>query len=465
MLCKFCRRPPAAGFNGRRFLFALLFLFSLFLLCSCAAPSAFQAQINYLTAEHNYDQARSVLDSSPDLYGKKNILLYLLDKGLLAHLAGDFQTSIAVLEKSKLKFDALYTKSVSGILSSWLINDYSAAYRGEDFERVMINIFQSLNYAMLGNLQEALVEARNVDSTLNLINSRYNPQQKNVYKEDAFARMLMGIFYESAQTNEDLNDAFISYAQAVEIYERDYVKDYNLGVPEILRENILSAAEFMGPVELDRYRAKFKTARFISLEEKRKKSEIYLIQYNGFSPRKVEDILPVSLPDGYIIQVAFPRYQAQRYVIRGSILAARNKKEEIFKTRSELGEDISAIAIQNLANRKVRVIAKAVISSAGKYLIEKNQEQGIRKRQGKNTAESFKILSSLYNIFSSRADTRCWQTLPAQIRVARLLLEPGEYSLAVNNLDSEDKFINEINLGKCNLSAGERRFFIIRSAR
>jgi hypothetical protein len=442
-----------------------LILFSAFFLCSCATPSAYQSKINTFVAEDNYAQARSVLGDKPTLYGKKNMLLYLLDKGLLLHLSKDYSASNEVFEKAKLKFDELYTKSVTGILSTWVINDYLVAYRGEDFERVMINIFESLNYAMLGNLREALVEAKDVDSKLNLINSRYKPDQKNVYKEDAFARMLMGIFYEAGKMKEDLNDAFISYAKAVEIYERDYEKNYNLGVPEVLKENILAAAQFMGPLEAAKYRAKYSTTKFLSLEEKKRKAEIYLIHYNGFSPVKVEDILPVPLPDGYIVQVAFPRYEAQNYLTRGSVFSAKNKRNEFFRAPSELGEDIGALAVQNLANRKVRVIAKAVAGSVGKYLIEKNQEEGIRKRRGENTATGFKILSSLFNVVSSRADTRCWQTLPSEIRIGRLLLEPGEYDFSVRTLDPGNIVLDEIGLGKIHVSAGEKRFFITRSVR
>ena len=440
-------------------------LFSALFLCSCATPSAYQSKINNLVAEDNYAQAKSVLDDKPNLYGKKNILLYLLDKGLLLHLSKDYSASNEVFEKAKLKFDELYTKSVTGILSTWVINDYLAPYRGEDFERVMINIFESLNYAALGNLQEALVEAKDVDSKLNVINSQYKLDQKNVYKEDAFARLLMGIYYEAGKTKNDLNDAFISYAKAVEIYESDYDKNYSLGVPEVLKENILAAAKFMGPFELAKYRAKYPGTKFLSFEEKAKLAEVYLIQYNGFSPVKVEDILPVPLPDGYIIQVAFPRYVDQNYLTRGSVFGARNKRNELFKASSEPGEDIGAIAVQNLANRKVRVIAKAIISSAGKYLIEKNQQAGIKKRYGENTETGFKILSSLFNVVTSRADTRCWQTLPDEIRITRLLLDPGEYDFFVSNLDSENRFLNEVSLEKVCVTAGEKRFFIIRTVR
>lgn len=449
----------------RRCLSAPPIIFSAFFLCSCATPAKFQSKLDHFVAQNDYNQAESFLNDNPNLYGRRNTLLYFLDSGFIRHLSKDYRKSIEIFEKSKSKFDELYTKSVTGILSSWVINDYTAPYRGEDFERVMINIFQSLNYIMLGNREDALVEARDVDSKLNVINSRYKPDEKNVYKEDAFARFLMGIIYESSKTSQDYNDAFISYAKAVETYENDYAKNYDSKVPEILKENILAAAKFMGPVEFAKYRAKFSKIKFLSLEEKEKKAEVYLIQYNGLSAKKEEAIIPIPFPDGYIVQYAFPVYSRRSYFTRAASLTAKNNRSEIFKTTTELGEDISAIAIKNLDNRKARFIAKAAISSTGKYLIERNQAEGIRKRYGNGAEQGFKILSSLFNIFSSRADIRSWQTLPSEIRIARLLLEPGEYEISASNLDVQNQILNGKNLGKINLSAGEKRFFIIRSMR
>jgi len=54
-----------------------------------------------------------------------------LDKGYILHLSKDYKKSIDTFEKSKSIYDELYTKSVTGILSTWVINDYMAAYRGE----------------------------------------------------------------------------------------------------------------------------------------------------------------------------------------------------------------------------------------------------------------------------------------------------------------------------------------------
>ncbi|MCK5288245.1 MAG: hypothetical protein KAJ14_16645, partial [Candidatus Omnitrophica bacterium] len=125
------------------------FLFIL-ITSSCVTAQKFQHGVDNMVVTSNYSKALQILNSKPNVYGKKNKLLYLLDKGYVLHLSERFNESVYTLANGKKVFDELYTKSLSNIASTWILNDYAAPYRGEDFESVLINIFQSLNYLMLG---------------------------------------------------------------------------------------------------------------------------------------------------------------------------------------------------------------------------------------------------------------------------------------------------------------------------
>ena len=112
----------------------------------------------------------------------------------------------------------------------------------------------------------ALVEARKVDNKLNIINSRYAKDKKNVYKEDAFIRFLMGVLYEA--DGED-NDAFISYRKAEEIYRTDYRQNYGVSPPVILIQNLLSSAKAMDFIEeLSEIQQQYSDVTFIQPDEK-----------------------------------------------------------------------------------------------------------------------------------------------------------------------------------------------------
>lgn len=420
---------------------------------SCATAPHIQPQINSFVVAEKYKQALTLLNSNEKNYGERNRLLYQMDYGLVLHLAGHYEKSIEVFEDAKKTFDRLITQSVSQIITTWVLNDNAADYRGEDFERVMINIFQSLNFARLRNFEEALVEARDVDSKLRVINKRYNLDQKNVYKEDAFARLLMGLLFEVSGRRTDDDDALISYRKAVDIYEQDYYPNYGLKTPRILKENILAMAQKLGSKDYPYYRKIFGDIEFETFATKSQKGEVYLIHYYGLSPVKHQGFVYLPLPGGYIYKLAFPQYDHRDVDYHDGIFKAVNRDLEVFQSVTEVAEDVQAIAIKNLENRKVRVVAKALVRSGAKYYLERIHEKKIRKRYGKETVRWFRYISSLYNIGSEQADLRSWQTLPSTILVARLILEPGEYELYFNNKE----------LGKVDLKTGEKRFYITRT--
>ncbi len=447
-------------------LFHICLLLLLGSLSSCAsAPPSVQPQVNSLIVANKADRALALLDSQKEAYGPNNELLYLLDKALVLHLAQRYSESIKYFEKAQEKFDELYTKSISIGLETWVINDYLAPYHGEDFEHVLVNIFQALNYAVLNNFEDALVEARQVDSKLSLINSQYALNQKNVYREDAFARLLMGILYETGKNPQDDNDAFISYCKAVKIYSRDYSLNYCVPLPQILKENILAAAKFMGPEEFNEYRQKFSDSSFLNLKEKNKKVQVYLIQYNGLVPIKTQFSFPIPLPGGIITKLAFPQYHERLYEIKSSMLTAKDSHYQNVQTTTELAEDIAKIAIKNLDNRKFRVIAKAIARPVEKYFLEKTGEEVIQKKYGKTASGGFQIASSLFNLYSEQADLRSWQTLPAEIRIARLILEPGVYDFSLDNFDADKILIEQRSLGKMELKAGDIKFLLVRTVK
>lgn len=428
------------------------FIFLSFLIVSCAASPMIQPQINGLVIAQRYPYALEVLQNNAEAYGPKNKLLYTLDYAMVLHLSKNYKESIDKFEEAKNIFDQLLTKSISNQTATWLINDNSAFYHGEDFERALINVFQALNFVMLGEIDEALVEARDANVILEMINRQYKPEERNVYSDDAFIRLLMGILYEIADSDDNLNDAYISYAKAVDIYENNYRPQYQMAVPEILKENILTLAKFMGEEEFRFYKGRFSDTTFRSLKEKKTMAEVYLIQYHGYSPMKYAVMLPIPLPDGYITKLAFPKYEKRPYNREDkSHFKAVSRQKEKFETKMEIGEDINAIAIRNLENRQARVIAKAVARMGMKYAIEKQIENQIYESNGRNAANVFRYLSGLYNITSEQADLRSWITMPGEIRLGRLLLPEGSYDL----------FLNDHKINTVSLKAGEKRIIMI----
>lgn len=432
-----------------------LVLFVFLTSCAPVSPPMIQPQINHLVLSGNYHYAKSILEDNRMGYGKRNQMLYLLDAGMVAHLSGDYQKSIHYFEEAKRTYDKLFTVSLSNQASTWLINDKRAFYRGEDFERVMINIVQAINFVMLDNIEEALVEARDVDQQLKLINQQYKEGQKNKHAEDAFARLFMGVLYEAEGSRENLDDAYISYKKSLAVYENEFYQGADVEVPRILKENLLALSQVVAPEEFDRWRQRFPGIDYLSIEDKRKKGEIFIIIYDGVLPLKQSTVLPIPLPNGLVGKLSFPGYEKSSPLSTTEGLKLTDQQHQTaFEADVELLEDISYLAQSSLNDRKGRVIAKSALRNLAKFALEETQEDIIYDKWGEDSATAFRYIASLYNIASEEPDLRSWQTLPAQIKMSRMVVEPGEYELNYQNKA----------IGTLNVSAGQKQFFILRVA-
>lgn len=437
--------------KSRLIFIGLLFSLTVF---GCSSPAFIQPQVNSLVVSGKHDLALNLLRNNENSYGERSRLLYLLDYALTAHYSKKYQESVTYFAAAKKLYDQLYTVSVTGEFVTWLVNDNTSPYRGEDFERAMINVFQALNFIALNQFDDALVEMRDVDSVLKAINLQYDKNQKNVYVEDAFIRLISGIIYEWSDHKYGLSDALTAYKLSFDIYGQQG-RYYNLVAPRILKQNLLSLTEIIKPAEYSTLAAEYPNVSYVHQSEKSKKAEVIVLDYSGFAPIKHEVAVPVPLPRGKIAKIAFPSYSKRKtYDESIQCSAVKSDGTSVFGDM-ETVEDIGAIAMKNLEQRKLRVIAKAALRSAGKAVITSAQEQMIRDKWGDRSAQIFRQLSNIYNFTSERADLRSWVTLPDKIKMGRLLLEPGNYRINVD----------DVEIAQFELNAGDREILLFRRKR
>ncbi len=406
---------------------------------SCATPLRnIQPQINSLASAQRYEKALALLDN-PSVYGARNQLLFWLDKGLLAHYAGHPNDSIAAFTQADKKFEEAYTRSMTQMASSWAVNDYREDYRGEDHEYILVSLFQALNFASLGKLDEALVEARRADAKLRQVGSRYKDGQKNVYSDDAFAHFLSGLLWQATGTPEGFNDAYIAYSRAMALYPSP---------PSLLKSHWEAMKKFMEkgalpPSDL---------------------AEVYVFEYIGDGPIKVSAGLPVPLDGSHVTRISFPAY-AQRYgEVASSLVAATHGQQEYFK-ETEVAENIGDIAVQVLNARRAWLLARAGLRPGLKYAAAKAAEAEVARNFGDVPAQIFNVLGNVYNLATEEADVRGWQTLPNDIRIGCLTLQPGTYEIMIEDFDAHQGLLEKRRLGTITLKAGDKKFLVSRGGR
>ncbi|MEW6681499.1 MAG: hypothetical protein AB1451_01040 [Nitrospirota bacterium] len=405
------------------------------MLAACAPPTQHYVRVETSLAQARFADADHLVEEHARHYGRKNQVLYALDRAMTLHYAGRYEESNRFLERAELLIDDLFTKSVTAEARAMFSNDLTLPYEGEDFETVLINVVSALNYALLGEWDDALVEARKVDHKLNVINDRY--AKKNVYREDAFARYLSGILYEG---RGELNDAFIAYRNAYDTY-RVYLEQYGTPIPPTLPADLLRVTEALDLTdEHAHYRELFPAATWIRQRDFRTQAELIIVSYDGLAPVKVNEFVDAPIPDGsggvYILRVAFPKFVPRPTGLSGADVRVVGEagvagSQSTFLQRTFLVEDITAIAQKDLADRIGRISAKAIARAAAKYAATRAAEHGVNQSKGDGSGAIVGLLGNLYGLASEQADTRSWRTLPGAIRMARILVPPGRYTVEI----------------------------------
>jgi len=404
---------------------------------SCSSYYERNRQFQNLVYQDKFAEASDLLAKSKKAKKKRNRVLYLLERGYALYREGKY------LESSKLFIEADYLiedykKQIGYEALSLFINPSVKPYKTEDFEQVMLNYINALNFLQLKDYESALVECRRINLKLIATAERY--KEKPNYKEDAFAHLLMGSIYE---TTGDLNNAFIAYRNAYEVYKRDYVPFFEMQIPAQLKKNLYSMALANGfKSDIEFYEKEF---GMNPKDIQKSESELIIFWNNGFSPYKEQFSIDFTIlrsgnfitfvnPTlGYnfsfpassvsqqdasnlsalrIVRIAFPRYVHRPLIYNRAEVSLSDKNY-----RFEMVQNIDAIAFKSLNDRFGREMANALL----RFAIKKASEMALRKENKDAGA-----ILSIANAISEQADTRNWQTLPNTVSYTRIPLNVGD---------------------------------------
>ena len=349
----------------------------------------------------------------------------------------------------------------------------------------MINVVKALNYALLGNLTEALVEARRIDHRLNVL---ADSVEEDDYQEDPFARYLSGMLYEAFG---DLNDAFIAYRKAEEGYQRARTWS-GVSMPQYLTEDLLRVTKALHlGAEYEAYRQVYPDVQEVSFDSQQL-AHLVVLSYNGRGPQKKDVFLdlPISLDalqlvliakagmgrstqqtrvpeaviygvQGQIVRVALPQLVGQPSRIAYTTVHATNENEK-YQSNTQRMYDVVAAAKKNLDDEYTGIAVRAVARAAIKMGIAEGVGYGAQAAVNSNSHQWVGILVStiakIVAIATEEADTRTWRTLPGEIQVTRLWVKPGSYSVTLDSYDKQGKKIGPSSKHELTLAPGKTQF-------
>ncbi len=419
-----------------------ILIFAAFL-TGCASFYEVNYEFNRNFEAGNLESAERVLEDNRKEERSKTRFLYYANRGVVTHMLGKYEESNLWLEKAYL-FGEDYQKNYLNYAASYFLNPNLIIYPGEDHEHLMLLYYKALNYLKLNDYDKALVECRRLNNRLYELGDKYT--SKNKYRRDAFVHNLMGIVYDASG---DYNNAFIAYRNALEIYEDDYARLFDLKVPNQLKDDLMRTAYRSGFLEeLRQYEKKF---GYKYEKETSDGGDLVFFWHNGLAPVKNQwsitfvatgggdgqvffnnasmglsfpyDFDPddyeenLSITDLSGFRVAFPKYVERTPYFNYGDLEVNGQ----FYTL-EKAEDINQIAFKVLNERMLAELGKGLLRVAIKKAIEKQ----VRKEN-----EGLGFLVSVLNVASEQADTRNWQTLPHSIHYTRVPLKEGSNKVEI----------------------------------
>ncbi len=325
-------------------------------------------------------------------------LLALMDEGMILHAAGRYDESIPVLARASKLSEQLDVVSVSEEAKVLLTSEREKAYRGEDFEKLMIDVLQALNYAQRGDDEGALVEVRRVnDRMLKMIRDEGKP-----YEQLAIARYLSGVLWEDGGS---LDDAFIDYDAANSL----------AGEMGSLAEPLLRLARETGRDEaLQRLRKQYpglEAGRLAAGE-----GQLLVLMEAGRVPEKTNGTW-----DGRVKAevIAVPVFRDRPWNRVAAVSVDGGPRQSPTSLTSL--EQISQI---HLHDRIGRMIAKQLAGTALKA--------GVATGVGVATkSEALGVLTFLALSFVNQTDLRSWLSLPAEFQLVRYRLPSGSHEVTV----------------------------------
>lgn len=378
-------------------LLKLLLPLTLVLANGCVSYTLNKAEIEQFLVAQQPGLALEQLESKK--VNGRNRAVYLLDKGMLQRMQGDFVGSNESLEEAKQLSAQLSAVSFREQSTAMSVNDAMRSYVPPLFERVLIYCFKAISYLELQQGDAARVEILQLDELLKQHDSFYFP----------FARYVSGLVFDF---NNEPDNSLIAYRKAYEAY-LERLKP----VPMLLKQDLLRLTDYLGlRDEHQKYVDTFKLAAWPSQADVRNNGTVVAMVFNGLIPRKhSQEINSQSFNDGQLYRIAVPYYEKRIAPVRnahlkvvGSPLNASIPSENF----AQLGEHAEAALTKEMPKIMGRAVARVAVKNTT-----------VNKAADENPLLG--IVLNIATFVSEQADIRGWYTLPQEILIDRIILEPG----------------------------------------
>ncbi|MCA9666239.1 MAG: hypothetical protein KC503_11650 [Myxococcales bacterium] len=429
--------------------------------------------------ERNYDGALATLRKAKKdgAFKEQDRVAFWMEEGMLLYLTRQYKAAADVFEKCENRTKELYTKSISKNIKAAFSSEAATDYKGEAYERVLLNVFKAFAYLGMGKFDGAMVEARKINEKLQLYATNAKTKGRMTYNQDAFAHWLMGLLFEM---DKQYDDARIAYKKSWEVYTKEWSGNYGLQPPAFVAGDLYRAAMLSNSTEeANAAQAAAGPAGAQSVANfKAGMGEIILFHLNGEGPSKTDYFVRCIFktaaafrcdgepggefmrkttitvtPAGWTtVKIAFPQLITHPPA-HNKVFMTNGPARALTQTMYPLNR----IARVTLRDKMGRIFKAAIIRTITKVLTSKaagaiggGEKKALGFLLSKGSSALFQALEE--------ADKRAWTTLPARIDVGRIWVKPGTHTVLLE-LDSG----KQLQIPGVKVDAGKRQFIFYRT--
>lgn len=385
----------------------------LLLLGVCLVFAGCQKQLKYESPNRDRlpDIYRHVTDGKG--YSRQTTYKKYAEQAVLYFYKGEHENANAAFEKAFQYRNELYTRSLTELLASKVINERAKTFRGHYLENWQLRVMALLNRLQLKDIDGALVETRRLSRDIRLSEDPF--QEKRPLKiKQRFLAFTGTMFSLLGRSNEGFSDLRLAY---------DWNKD---SFPSRLKAPFLSwASKRMGEKRYPAPAAAVKHTFHSSKPVLKMKIEL-----SGQGPEKIEKKMSLTmlgfwpLIHGYLSE---SKEEKQVEQIQSVIFGTLGKRlvtiaYPVFRERGSTGTlesllPFSVLMLDSWDAQKNKMIAQSALRVILKIITAEKVSREVENAVGQNWGWLIGNLSRTLIWETEKADTRQILYLPASIDI------------------------------------------------
>ena len=364
-------------------------------------------------------------NNEPGLITKDKDILYYLEKGELLTMdnnhPGAKEAWLKADEVVRDWEDSFKTDPAKllGDIGSFLVNDKTRRYDGQDYEKVMLSTNLTLSHIMQGNYGDARVEMKKTTEREKLIESfrekEYDQLQDDAKKQEVTASVKDMKGYPMAELDApEVTSLKNGFQNAFAHYLAGYFF-------EVTGESSLAEPGYRNAVQLAPG-SRIAQAGLRDVGRRKpgpKESDVLFVIESGFAPSWKSITVPIPIPRGngqmVITPLSFPLLKAENPGFVPPTLNVAGKKLPV-----ETLSNIDAMGRRLLKDQMPSILLRTVIRAALKSVAQEQANKG---------GMVIGLIANVATTLTEQADDRSWRTLPERISVARAILPHGTQTI------------------------------------